>query len=587
MIRPWQTATALGLCFAVLLSAMGWSSWTVLRLDKAQQKARHKADLEENVRLALWRMDSALTPIIAQESVRPYASYKSFYHPTSPFNCGPPVAKANDKLVPSPILIQLPPHVLLHFQLNPEGHLTSPQAPTGPKRTLAAEGCTTIKNIDTATQRLEQFKLMISRDDLITALRRRERIAQACKPPPAQHPELMERQSSSAQVLLSVNELDARTQNVNTQWQMAGPTLFQFNERDAVMKPLWVGDLLLLTRQVLYDGQDYFQGCWLDWSSMKQWLLASVENLLPDANLEPLRGDSGNTGSRRLAALPVVLGPGALTSESLTVSSPVLISLLVAWGCVVLAAAAVAVLLLGVMTLSERRAAFVSAVTHELRTPLTTFRMYSEMLAKGMVTDESKRKRYLSTLYTEAERLSHLVGNVLAYARIEKNGRASDRLETVEVGELLDRTQERLTERARQANMQLQVTTPSEPQAGTSHASARVDTAAVEQILFNLVDNACKYASPESTGTIHVRAKTSPGRIDLQVQDSGPGISKREARRLFRPFSKSASEAANSAPGVGLGLALSRRLARSMGGDLQLDPTVKDGACFVLSLPVG
>jgi len=587
MIRPWLTAFAFGLCFTVLLSAMGWSSWTVLRLDRAQREALQKADLEENVRLALWRMDSALTPIIAQESVRPYASYKAFYQPTHPFSCGPPVAKTSDEPVPSPILIQLPPHVLLHFQLDPEGNLTSPQAPVGPKRALAARGCTTLESIETAAQRLEQLKSMVSRDDLLTAIGQREGAARAAAPPPRKAPTQMERQSFSGQAMLNVNELDARTQNFILQGRMAIPTLPPFNERDAVMKPLWVGDVLVLTRRVLYDGKTYLQGCWLDWSGMRQWLLTSVENLLPDANLEPLSGDSGDAGSRRLAALPVVLGPGELGSEIVAVSSPVLISLLVAWGCVILAAAAVAVLLLGVMTLSERRAAFVSAVTHELRTPLTTFRMYSEMLAKGMVSDESQRTRYLSTLYTEAERLSHLVGNVLAYARIEKNGRAKERLETVGIRDLLDRTQDRLAERAAQADMQLRVTTPSESQAGTPPVSARVDTAAVEQILFNLVDNACKYASPGSRGTINVQAEADPGRINIQVQDSGPGISRREARRLFRPFSKSASEAANSAPGVGLGLALSRRLARSMGGELRLDPTVKDGACFVLSLPRG
>jgi len=56
-------------------------------------------------------------------------------------------------------------------------------------------------------------------------------------------------------------------------------------------------------------------------------------------------------------------------------------------------------------------------------------------------------------------------------------------------------------------------------------------------------------------------------------------------RRLFQAFSKSAQEAAHTAPGVGLGLALSRRLARDMGGDLHLDERVTEGACFVLTLP--
>jgi len=68
------------------------------------------------------------------------------------------------------------------------------------------------------------------------------------------------------------------------------------------------------------------------------------------------------------------------------------------------------------------------------------------------------------------------------------------------------------------------------------------------------------------------------------MRDHGPGIEPREARRLFRPFTKSARDAANSAPGVGLGLALCRRLARAMGGELDLASVPGAGACFTLRL---
>ncbi len=72
----------------------------------------------------------------------------------------------------------------------------------------------------------------------------------------------------------------------------------------------------------------------------------------------------------------------------------------------------------------------------------------------------------------------------------------------------------------------------------------------------------------------------------LTVSDHGPGIDAREARRLFRPFHKSARDAAQSAPGVGLGLALSRRLARAIGGDLRAVRTGAGGAAFCLRLPI-
>ena len=115
-------------------------------------------------------------------------------------------------------------------------------------------------------------------------------------------------------------------------------------------------------------------------------------------------------------------------------------------------------------------------------------------------------------------------------------------------------------------------------------ATVRANPSAVQQILFNLVDNSCKYASDASDRRIHLILERSGSKVRLAVRDHGPGISRRSRRRLFRSFSKSAHDAANSAPGVGLGLALSRRLATDMGGQLRLDKTVIDGASFVLTL---
>src|SRR4030095_6405260 len=229
---------------------------------------------------------------------------------------------------------------------------------------------------------------------------------------------------------------------------------------------------------------------WLDWPELRRWLLESVRDLLPGAALEPVRGEPAEKSARVLAALPARLIPGQVVEDAPAAPSPIRISLVVAWACVLVAAGAVAALLLGVLSLSERRAAFVSAVTHELRTPLTTFRMYSEILAGGMLADEEKRKRYLGTLCTEADRLSHLVENVLSFARLEKRAADAGRRETRSVAEIPDRAARRLHDRAEQAGMSFVIDVPEEARA----AGVRADVAAVEQVLFNLVDNACKYA---------------------------------------------------------------------------------------------
>ena len=93
-------------------------------------------------------------------------------------------------------------------------------------------------------------------------------------------------------------------------------------------------------------------------------------------------------------------------------------------------------------------------MTHELRTPLTTFRLYTEMLDEGMVASAESQRSYLKTLRAEADRLGHLVENVLAFARLER-GRAADGREIVAPAELLDRLVPRLALRARQAGMEL------------------------------------------------------------------------------------------------------------------------------------
>jgi signal transduction histidine kinase len=198
------------------------------------------------------------------------------------------------------------------------------------------------------------------------------------------------------------------------------------------------------------------------------------------------------------------------------------------------------------------------------------------------VSSDEQRRQYLTTLSREAERQSHLVENVLAYSRLER-GRYAGPSEEVTLEELHASVSESLAAHAEQSGMTLVTSIPP----GIGQARLRVDRSAVERILFNLVDNACKYARAASDRRIHLDAETDDRAVRLTVSDHGPGIEPKAARRLFRPFHKSARDAAQSAPGVGLGLALSRRLARALGGDLRVLHDRPDGAAFCLRLPRG
>ena len=229
------------------------------------------------------------------------------------------------------------------------------------------------------------------------------------------------------------------------------------------------------------------------------------------------------------------------------------------------------------MLYGEKRSRFASTVTHELRTPLTTFRMYSEMLAHGMVP-AADRAEYLETLQRESDRLAGLVENVLAYARLE-DGRSPLKRRRVAVGELLERALPTLDRRVRESGVALRCEAD-----GARAAEVETDPEAVQQILFNLVDNACKYGRSSDGAPLQLSARERADRVELRVRDHGAGVPAAHARSIFHAFERGGRDPADPSPGVGLGLALSRGLARDLGGDLVLEPGGAEGACFVLTL---
>ncbi len=642
MNRPAHIWIGFALCSAVLLGVMGWVSYTTLRLDRLQLAAAQQGELEERARLALWRMDSWLAPLIIEESARPAIAYQAFQDTPLAYTKSYTQLKQGDVLVPSPLLGYASSNILLHFQLSPGGGLTSPQAPVGHQRQLAEGGYVPREQIDNATQRLAAFRQVLdepaARPQVAATISYREliptfsstvptaprgdngdlliqqterqltnvQVAVQLTQPTAQQPALLNApaqmaqpaaQMAQAQEYRNQAEFNFRANtfqqaqqrlsinNGNSQLPPAQPpaSLPGVSSNEGVFKALWLGDALVLARRVQQGKSFVVQGCWLNWTNVQTALLESIKDLFPAARLQALREPNGERNARMLATLPVKLLTGPVASAALPGWTLLRLSLLLAWVCVLVAGLAVALLLRGTLSLSERRASFVSAVTHELRTPLTTFKMYSEMLADDMVPDAAKRKHYLNTLCLEANRLSHLVENVLAYARLER-GSARRRVERIALGELVQRVKPRLAQRAEQAGMDL----VEDVGAGVRETLVHVDVAAVEQILFNLVDNACKYAAPLATDRIiHLEALPEQGKFALlRVRDHGQGISSAAARRLFKPFSKSAQQAAHTAPGVGLGLALCRRLSRSMGGDLRLGGDELGGASFVLALPL-
>lgn len=598
------------LCLALLLGVMGWLTKTVLWLDGERLRIGREAAFEETVRLALWRLEAITAPIVVQESNRPWFMYQSFYPADRIPGAASGPVRPGDSLFPSALLSGDSPFVALHFQFGSHGVISSPQVPTSEALNLVRLARVPSARIAAYSERLAAFGRQVSvklvaagLPDVAAASAPVEAITLP-RPEPAERvqqatrtPNQTLQQIENSQAMISGREWRARSQNVAQMkalpQQLQAPATAVSAPGAKGFRPaptprveqgptsaFWAGNLLLVARKVRIGDEITVQGAWLDWPALRTRMLETIRDILPAASLSPAEPAARNSQARILAALPVRLDPGPNPAASVDAHSPLRLALGVAWVAVILATLTVGVVLHGAMVLSERRSAFASAVTHELRTPLTTFRMYSEMLAEGMVSNEDQQREYLRTLSREADRLGMLVENVLTYSRLEKK-RAGALMEIVPLADLAARHVDRLLTRAESDGMHLVISNDAPPA-----AKVRVDQAGIERILFNLVDNACKYAATGSDRTINLTFTSDRKNAVIAVTDNGPGISAIDARRLFRPFTKLEHDASRTAPGIGLGLNLSRRLARGMGGDLRLDRSIARGASFVLTLPL-
>ena len=338
------------------------------------------------------------------------------------------------------------------------------------------------------------------------------------------------------------------------------------------------GDTLVCMRSVPTSHGAAAEGFVIDAAKLSAHLLPLVEPGLKEPSVGFVRrGEAAN-----LAPLPMVLRPGnkvelpdtAARREALR--GPVIS----AWLISILSIIIVFTLLVSYSCMEQRRSDFVSAVTHELRTPLTSFQLYTEML-QDPALPEHKMREYHETLRRESLRLGHLVENVLAYARLTR-GKQRERQDVGSCAELLSALLDKTADQLRRAGWSVTITI--DPR--VSLLRLRTDLISVEQILQNLADNAVKYASSDHPSmTLH--ALQTHRTLSLRVTDNGPGILPDMQKKLFRPFSHSQKAEDSRKPGIGLGLALSRDLARSIGGDLTLERTSDHGTTFLLTLPLG
>jgi signal transduction histidine kinase len=211
-----------------------------------------------------------------------------------------------------------------------------------------------------------------------------------------------------------------------------------------------------------------------------------------------------------------------------------------------------------VVDYAERRSNFVAAVSHELKTPLTSIRMYGEMLRDGLVSSDEKRAEYYTTITDESERLSRLIDNVLEFSRLEQNRRDLNLV----VGSLSDAIRdatEKLRTHIEREGFHLKLDLDG------GLPAVQFDRDGVTQLVFNLVDNALKYARHAETREIEIGLHLENDRVELRVRDFGPGVPDDQLRRVFEPFYRIGEELTRTTEGTGIGLALVKELAEGMG----------------------
>ncbi len=228
------------------------------------------------------------------------------------------------------------------------------------------------------------------------------------------------------------------------------------------------------------------------------------------------------------------------------------------------------------------RSAFLASMSHELRTPLTSILGYAELLREDAPAGGTGRMG-AETILRNGRHLLSIIDDVLDLSRIEV-GRLQTEAGPVEIGGIIRDILETLGPRAAEKDLGLEVEL-----AGPLPRLVVTDAVRLRQVLLNLVGNAVKFTD---AGDVRIRLaapvdEAGVRRLRIAVRDTGPGIPPDVQQRLFQPFERADDAMNRRHGGAGLGLAISRRLARMLGGDVRVRSRSGRGSTFILDVPAG
>ncbi len=222
---------------------------------------------------------------------------------------------------------------------------------------------------------------------------------------------------------------------------------------------------------------------------------------------------------------------------------------------------------------------FLANMSHELRTPLTAILGFAELLKEELFGDlNDKQSQYVEDIYKSGDHLLSLINDILDLSKIEAGHMDLNR-DRHNLSELVDSVIGIMKERARKADVQVETNIPNDLDA------LFVDGRKVKQVLFNLISNAVKFTP--AGGKVIIKAFERDDSLEVQVHDTGIGISSEDQEKLFQEFSQLDSSLTKVHEGTGLGLVLSKRFVQLHGGEIWVESLAGKGSIFTFTLPFG
>jgi signal transduction histidine kinase len=223
---------------------------------------------------------------------------------------------------------------------------------------------------------------------------------------------------------------------------------------------------------------------------------------------------------------------------------------------------------------------FLSTISHELKTPLTSILGFVQLIRDGKAgAVNPTMHRLLDKVVAKSRDLGHMVNDILEIAELQAESLVRIDREAVGVEEVVERAIHRVAQRRRSASVEIEHHRPAEP-------LPRVlgDEQALERIFFHIIDNAVKFIPV--AGKVTIRYRAAPRNVEVAVRDTGIGIAPQHLHRIFDHFYQIDSDLGRAYNGVGLGLAVTKKLLTILGGQIRVQSTPGRGSTFRLSFPI-